>query len=390
MNYAHLLVLVISTAIYSQEPINFEHSLIERDGVFYTKDRNRPYSGNVFSMIDMETSNQIKSEGSLVNGIPSGVWQRYYPNGTLKSKGEFKNGLLIGPYIEYNWKGEVSLQGQFEYEVYDLKLIEGRTKVHYTYPSNADIGAFNDRLVEGKTGKWIEWGNSGNRTECTYVNGEYDGQVTLYRTDGTVHVTWNYRNGILSGTESWFHGNEKLLSEGQVIKGKREGVWKYYYDTGELNREESYSGGKLDGNFTEWYQNGLYMKKGFHNTGEQRGTWTEWYEDGQKMSETEYLWGKKGSESQWYSNGNTKHINQFLEGTLIIWESWHENGSKKSLGDFDAETSNIAVTEWYSDGKLKTEGVYRVQLNQFHRFEKKKLRGTWDYYNEYGRVILRE
>ena len=33
-----------------KEPINYETTLIERNDVFYTKDTNKPYSGDVFSL----------------------------------------------------------------------------------------------------------------------------------------------------------------------------------------------------------------------------------------------------------------------------------------------------------------------------------------------------
>ena len=33
-----------------KEPINYEEMLNERDGIFYTKDTNEPYSGLLFSL----------------------------------------------------------------------------------------------------------------------------------------------------------------------------------------------------------------------------------------------------------------------------------------------------------------------------------------------------
>ena len=40
------LMLVVGCS--SPEPINYETTLTERDGVWYTKDTNKPYSGPVF------------------------------------------------------------------------------------------------------------------------------------------------------------------------------------------------------------------------------------------------------------------------------------------------------------------------------------------------------
>ena len=44
-----LFILFLFTLGYSQEPINSE-MLVERDGVFFKKDTNKPYSGPVFSL----------------------------------------------------------------------------------------------------------------------------------------------------------------------------------------------------------------------------------------------------------------------------------------------------------------------------------------------------
>ena len=44
---------------------------------------------------------KVKSEMTLVNGIPNGVFREYYPNGSLESEGNFKNGFLHGVVKEY-------------------------------------------------------------------------------------------------------------------------------------------------------------------------------------------------------------------------------------------------------------------------------------------------
>ena len=45
-----LLLLLILIGCSSPEPINMDEMLVERDGIFYTRDTNKPYSGPVFSL----------------------------------------------------------------------------------------------------------------------------------------------------------------------------------------------------------------------------------------------------------------------------------------------------------------------------------------------------
>jgi len=43
------------------------------------------------------------------------------------------------------------------------------------------------------------------------------------------------------------HSNGKLRSIGNTIKGKRHGVWNYYYPNGYFHKQLEYKMGKLDG-----------------------------------------------------------------------------------------------------------------------------------------------
>ena len=56
------LLFILVSVSFSQEPINYETTLIGRDGLLYSKDTNKPYSGPVFSLYD---DGKKKEEGSL-------------------------------------------------------------------------------------------------------------------------------------------------------------------------------------------------------------------------------------------------------------------------------------------------------------------------------------
>ena len=86
-----LLLILISFSL-SQEPINYETTLIERDGVFYTKDTNKPYSGPVFSLYE---DGKKKEEGSLKDGkMISKIKWKWYENGQKSSERIYKDGEI--------------------------------------------------------------------------------------------------------------------------------------------------------------------------------------------------------------------------------------------------------------------------------------------------------
>ena len=86
-----LLLILISLSL-SQEPINYETTLIERDGAFYTKDTNKPYSGPVFSLYDDGKKNK---EGTFKDGKRDGEYTYYDKNGKIYWKGIYKDDVLV-------------------------------------------------------------------------------------------------------------------------------------------------------------------------------------------------------------------------------------------------------------------------------------------------------
>ena len=78
--------------------------LVQREGVYYKKFSDVPFTGKV------EGSNQ----GNIKNGKKEGPWLSYYSNGQLSSKGEYKNGDLEGPWLSYYSNGQLSSKGEYK------------------------------------------------------------------------------------------------------------------------------------------------------------------------------------------------------------------------------------------------------------------------------------
>ena len=64
-----LLLLILIGC--SKEPINMDEMLVERDGIFYTRDTNKPYSGPVFSL---HKNGNLDEEGTLKGGMLDGLY----------------------------------------------------------------------------------------------------------------------------------------------------------------------------------------------------------------------------------------------------------------------------------------------------------------------------
>ena len=76
------------------------------------------------------------------------------------------------------------------------------------------------------------------------------------------------------------NGNKK--SNGELIKGKKNGLWKYWFENGNIKSEENYINGQPDGERILWYENNKLKLKCNFKKGFLDGFQTEWYENGGK------------------------------------------------------------------------------------------------------------
>ncbi|MBY0515330.1 MAG: hypothetical protein K2P81_00375 [Bacteriovoracaceae bacterium] len=83
-----------------------------------------------------------------------------------------------------------------------------------------------------------------------------------------------------------------IAAEGEVLKSKRIGLWRHYYDNGRLLAEGNYQEGVKTGPWTFNYGNGDNRAQGKYTADMRNGIWKEWDRQGQ-MKETEWKEGKK-------------------------------------------------------------------------------------------------
>ena len=71
--------------------------LLERDGLYYEKFTDVPFTGEVTG----------SEQGSFKGGVKDGSWLWYWSTGQLAQKGNYKNGKWDGAWVGYNEDGTV-------------------------------------------------------------------------------------------------------------------------------------------------------------------------------------------------------------------------------------------------------------------------------------------
>ena len=79
--------------------------LIKRDGLYYEKFTDVPFSGEI---------DEGPVRGELKDGKREGPWVYYYDNGQLDNKGVYENGRKEGPWVSYWSNGQLSYKGVFK------------------------------------------------------------------------------------------------------------------------------------------------------------------------------------------------------------------------------------------------------------------------------------
>ena len=78
--------------------------LVERDGLYYKKFSEVPFSGKITGL----------DNGLIKNGKKEGVWVRYWDDGQLMDKGNYKNGEREGEWLFFNMDGQLGNKGNYK------------------------------------------------------------------------------------------------------------------------------------------------------------------------------------------------------------------------------------------------------------------------------------
>jgi antitoxin component YwqK of YwqJK toxin-antitoxin module len=62
---------------------------------------------------------------------------------------------------------------------------------------------------------------------------------------------------------------------GAPAGGKKDGVYKLYYENGQMGEKSTYAAGEYHGPYESYYENGQLEWKGTYNMGEKCGEWVE-------------------------------------------------------------------------------------------------------------------
>lgn len=108
---------------------------------------------------------------------------------------------------------------------------------------------------------------------------------------------------LTDGPYQNYYANGKIKDEGTYENGKQEGLYKYYYETGEV-AEWVYKDGQRHGPHKCYFESGMLKAEGTYKDGQLEGLYRHYYE-----------------------NGSIKLIETFKDGTTIDHKAYDMNGN---------------------------------------------------------------
>ena len=281
------------------------------------------------------------------------IYREVYEDGTLKYEGVYSEGEPIGTHYHYIQKLRCDSSLFRRDDTSDVFIRRSFCR-NVPIPDSA-VEYFNGIIVakgavdsvRNRVGVWSEY----------HYTGEFKGRGL-------------YKEGNRVGNWEFFYAGGKLEQKGTYDKkGRAQGVWKWYYESGALIREESYINGKREGEMKDYDEEGKIILQGSYVDNMKEGKWTyqtaDYLEYGSYTNdEPDSLW------KSFYMPSKRKYFEgKFQAGIPVgLHQGFHPSGARKYVGTyisgmkdgdwryFDENDFNYLTITFKNDIEIKWQG----------------------------------
>jgi antitoxin component YwqK of YwqJK toxin-antitoxin module len=220
-------------------------------------------------------SGSIKEKGTYLNGVNNGMKITYFENGTKKEEVPYVNGIINGKVIGYYENGvlmvTVDVKDGEIYGDFITYYEDGVIKSKY----NESIGLSTNYYPSGKI-----------QDEVNYVDGKKSGLGKFFYETGELEAQYTFVEDVAVGEYKSFYKSGKLKSKVNYVNGKKEGEYKEYYESGKLKAKCIYVNDKIVGTYKEFHENGIVKIEVDYIDGEKQGLEKEYSKEGKVIKET--------------------------------------------------------------------------------------------------------
>lgn len=170
---------------------------------------------------------------------------------------------------------------------------------------------------------------------------------------------------IKDGPLTLYHSKGVKAMEGVYSNNIKQGIWKYWYPTGQLRDSGMMKNNQLVNTWYSWFENGQIKAIGnyFPDDSIQADqivrSLSTWPNAGILENDTAVLY-PHGLWQHYHLNGQIKESGAYVHGLRDgIWNGWHDNGKLESKGMYKAGELTGEWEFFYENGQPSTKEVYK-------------------------------
>ena len=171
-----------------------------------------------------------------------------------------------------------------------------------------------------------------------------EGYFEVLREDGSLFMKVNELNNMTHGKRTIFDINGNIFEESLFVEGKWLGfkIQNNFEEEG-FNRIEMYDDVESTGIIRGYYSDGEIYFEEEYLKGEKVGVWKEWYQNGNLKWERGYNVILDGVYNEYYENGNPKELGNFKQSMRIgDWKEYDSNGNLTMSEKWEPTDKNVS------------------------------------------------
>lgn len=311
------------------------------------------------------------------NGLKDGRWIRVYPSGKLYYSGSFSHGKPSGHFTFFRENGRVLSEVKHLDDVSAAKAI--------LYREDGSVSHQGQYETVQVAGEWTQWKS---------------GKWEAFDPKGRIRVIEHYSKDTLDGATVTYHGNGKVLEEGQYIMGAKDGLWRAFDREGLPRGLEMWQNGQRNGPTQVMQNGGKPLSSGAYENDIPVGEWKTFNPNGKVRSLVLYEEGRLVSEKpqngefdSQYPSGRPEWVGRYAHGNLDgPFTAWYDLGEWVMMPAEQGNSSPMAPTGGRRPGEqqpLRRE-VHNQPMQEMGEYTAGVKDGTWRYFDESGELIRTE
>jgi len=222
-----------------------------------------------------DTVNRTDSQGNKV-----GYWTE--KQGEFTWKGEYAANKKIKDWIAYYSNNFI-----YKIEYYNNGIKDGISIQFDRKCKISLIEHFKNGLVHGQTIYYSQF-NETPLSETDYAFGKKNGLYRQYYDNGKIQEESWFKDDVKNGTSKWNNKSGQRIAEYNYKAGNFDGMQMTFYENDSLQTTNKYLDNKLSGESKEYFRNGKVKISGKYINGLKEGVWTEYDELGKVVLVTRY------------------------------------------------------------------------------------------------------